>query len=119
MLARIARLLLRIVGWLLTPLAITAAAAIGATALATIAPQFSTGRALIITAVGGLLGAVLGFWGWTKLLQRSHGLREVLQVTSEGVPTQQGLDEVVGRDEPGLPPETEMTQPPPGIEESR
>jgi len=114
--ARIARLLFRIVGWLLTPLVITLAAALGATALALVAPQFSTARALINMTVGGLLGAVLGFWGWMQLLERSRGLREVLQVTTEGVPTAQGIDEVIGSDPPDEPSD-DPSPPTPPVEE--
>ncbi|HET9066783.1 MAG TPA: hypothetical protein VFN22_13265 [Gemmatimonadales bacterium] len=116
MVARIARLLFRIVGWLLTPLVITLAAALGATTLALVAPQFSTGRALIIMTVGGLLGAVLGFWGWMKLLERSRGLRDVLQVTTEGVPTEQGIDEVIGSDPADAPADDPPTTTPPAEE---
>lgn len=119
MVARIARLLFRIVGWLLTPLVITAAAALGATTLALVAPQFSTGRALLIMATGGLLGSVLGFWGWMKLLERSRGLRDVLHVTTEGVPTEQGMDEVVGSDAPDEPSDDESTPSPPAVEVAR
>ncbi|MEO8479196.1 MAG: hypothetical protein ABI542_06125 [Gemmatimonadota bacterium] len=116
MVARIARLLFRIIGWLLTPLVITLAAALGATTLAVVAPQFSTGRALIIMAIGGLLGAVLGFWGWMKLLERSRGLREVLHVTTEGVPTEQGMEEVVGSDPPDDPSDDDSQPTSPDVE---
>jgi hypothetical protein len=85
--ARLARLLLRFLGWVLTPLVVLAAAGIGATVLSMVAPRFSVRTGVVLTALGGTVGATAGFLGWMRLLARSRELRDVLHVTAEGVPT--------------------------------
>lgn len=87
MVARLARLFLRFAGWVLTPLVVLATAGLGATVLATVAPRVSVRAGLILTGLGGLVGATIGFWGWMRLLARSRELRDVLHVTAEGVPS--------------------------------
>lgn len=102
MLQRIARVVFRIGGWLLTPIVTILAAAIGATIGAVVALQLSPTGGLVASAVGGLVGATLGLWLWIRLLRESPELRDVLHVTSEGVPTDDAMDDVIGQD----PPET-------------
>lgn len=63
-----------------------------------IAPRFSPTGGLIAAAIGGLLGATVGLMLWLRLLRRSPELREVLAVTTEGVPTDQAIAEVLGED---------------------
>lgn len=92
MIFRLAQLLLRLVGWVLTPLVVIAAATLGATAGALPAPRLGIRTGVIVAAAGGLIGATVGFWGWLQLLSRSRGLRHVLHVTSEGVPTEAAVD---------------------------
>jgi len=87
MVARLARLILRLAGWVLTPLVVLAAATLGATVLSMVAPRVSVRTALVLTAAGGMAGAIAGFWSWMRLLARSRELRDVLHVTAEGVPT--------------------------------
>lgn len=87
MVARLARLLLRFAGWVLTPLVVLATAGLGATVLSMVAPRVSVRAGLVLTGLGGLGGALLGFWGWMRLLARSRELRDVLHVDAEGVPS--------------------------------
>lgn len=95
-LARAARLLLRLAGWLLTPVVLTVTAAIGATIAAMVAPRFSTTHSLIVMALGGLAGALLGLLAWERLLGRSPELRAALAVTPEGIPEAMVVEELLG-----------------------
>jgi hypothetical protein len=104
-LARVGRALLRIAGWLLTPFAATLAAALGATITAMVAPSLSPTSGVIVTFAGGLAGAGLGLWLWVRVLRGSPELRDVLAVTTEGVPTQSALDAILGAD--ATPPDQE------------
>lgn len=94
-LARAARLLLRIAGWLLTPVVLAITAAIGATIGAMAAPMFSSTGAIIVMAVAGLIGALLGLLAWERLLGRSPDLRAALALTPAGIPEQAVMEEVV------------------------
>jgi len=94
-LARAARLLLRLAGWLLTPVVLTVTATIGATIGAMVAPRFGTTNALIVMGFGGLLGALLGLILWERLLGRSPELRAALAVTPEGVPEASAVEALI------------------------
>ncbi len=102
MLQRVARLVFRIGGWLLTPIVTILAAGLGATIGTVVALRLSPTGGLVVSGIGGLLGAGFGLWLWTRLLRESPELREVLHVTPEGVPTEDAMDDVIGQD----PPET-------------
>lgn len=102
MLQRVARLLFRVGGWLLTPIVTILAAGIGATIGTVVALQLSPTGGLVASAIGGLFGAAAGLWLWTRLLGESPELRDVLHVTPKGVPTDDAMDDVIGQD----PPET-------------
>jgi uncharacterized membrane protein YeaQ/YmgE (transglycosylase-associated protein family) len=84
---RLLRFLLRLVGWLLTPLVAWAAslfgAWLGALAAALVA---SATAAIVLTVIGGAIGAVLGTMLWMRMLRRSPELRHALHVTAEGIP---------------------------------
>jgi hypothetical protein len=97
-LQRILRLALRAGGWLLTPIIVVLAATLGATIATLPSASFSPTTALVIAAVGGVLGAGLGLWLWTRLLRQSPELRDVLHVTPEGVPTEEAMTDVLGQD---------------------
>ncbi len=87
MLGRIVRMILRIAGWLLTPLVVTLAAAAAATlAFQVIGPGSRPAVVLGFGLGAGLLGALLGALGWVQLLRRSPELREGLAVTASGLP---------------------------------
>ncbi len=81
------RFVLRFGGWLLTPLVAWAASFVGAWAMAlATTPLRDSSLAVVLTLGGGALGAVTATILWIRLLRRSRELREVLQVTAEGVP---------------------------------
>lgn len=103
MLARAARLVLRVAGWLLTPVVLAITAAIGATIGAMAAPKLSSTGAIVVMAFGGLVGALLGLLAWERLLGRSPELRAVLALTPEGIPEQQAVEELL---DPTKPPES-------------
>lgn len=100
LLARAARVLVRLAGWLVTPVAALIAAAIGATIAAVVAPRFSPMTGVWIMAAGGLVGAIVGLWAWLRLLRGSPQLQEALAVTPEGVPRQDAIDEIMTGDAP-------------------
>lgn len=84
---RILRFLLRFLGWLLTPLVAWAASFFGAWVFAGFAGLVNdSSLGLVIALGGGAIGAVTATILWMRLLRRSPELREVLQVTEEGVP---------------------------------
>lgn len=81
------RALLRILGWLLTPLVAWAASFLGAALGALLAAQVAEPRAgLVVTVAVGFLAGVAGILGWLRVLRRSPKLRETLAVTEEGAP---------------------------------
>jgi hypothetical protein len=96
---RVVRLLVRLAGWLLTPLVLTLAAALGATTMAVVAPAFSTTPALVLVTLAGLASAGVGLWLWLKLLRTSPELQEALAVTPEGVPLESEVDAILGTGE--------------------
>ncbi len=103
MLRTVVHLLLRIAGWLLTPIAATLAAALGATIGAMVAPTLSPTSGLVATGIGALAGASLGLWLWLRLVRSTPELQDALAVTPDGVPTEAALDEFVppsAEDEP-------------------
>ena len=95
MLARAARLVLRLAGWLLTPVVLTLTAALGATIMAMVAPRRSSTFDLLFMGIGGLIGALLGLVAWERLLGRSPGLRAALAVTPEGIPEPAAVEELI------------------------
>jgi hypothetical protein len=104
---RVVRLLVRLAGWLLTPLVLTLAAALGATASAVVAPMFSPTVALGVVALAGLAAAAVGLWLWLRLLRVSPELQEALAVTPEGVPLESEVDALLGSADPA-PPEASL-----------
>lgn len=97
---RLLRLVFRLGGWLMTPVVTILAAALGATIGAMVAPRLSPLTGVIVALVSGVIAAALGLWLWSRLLRRSPELRDVLQVTAEGVPTERAMDEIIGNDPP-------------------
>jgi hypothetical protein len=106
MLQRIARLLFRVGGWLLTPIVTILAAAVGATIATMVAPRVSAMTGVIGAVAGGLIAAGVGLWLWLRLLRESPELRDVLQVTPGGVPSEDAIDDVIGQDPPQAKPES-------------
>ena len=95
-LGRALRLLLRLAGWLLTPVVLTIAAALGATIGAVVASRIVPKGALIVMAVCALFSALVGLLAWERLLRSSPGLRAALAVTPEGVPEPRVVEALIG-----------------------
>ena len=84
---RLLKFILRFVGWLLTPLVAWAASFFGAWLMALAAPSFDDSSiGLVLAVAGGAVGAITGTLLWMRLLRGSPELRDVLQVTEEGIP---------------------------------
>lgn len=95
MTARVARYVLRGAGWLLTPIVLITAAAIGATVGTLIAPQLSPNAGLILTVALALIAALAGLYGWVRLLQHSPELRRTFAVTDHGLPDSPLVDKLI------------------------
>lgn len=84
---RVLRFLLRLLGWLLTPLVAWAASFLGAALGATLFGDMATAtRGLAMTVAMGLAFALLGTHGWLLLVRRSPQLREALHLEADGAP---------------------------------
>lgn len=82
------RFILRVVGWLLTPLVAWAASFLGAIVGALLASRFFGVRTgLLLTIVLGLAFAVLGIHAWLRLVRQSPALREALHLEPDGTPS--------------------------------
>ncbi|MBK6495860.1 MAG: hypothetical protein IPG05_12310 [Gemmatimonadetes bacterium] len=104
MMRRVVRVVVRLAGWLLTPLVLTLAAFLGATIMAMVAPVVSTTVAMALVTLAGLTSAAVGLWLWIRLLKGSPVLQEALAVTPEGVPLEAEVDAMLGTaEQPGVP----------------
>lgn len=84
---RALHLLLRVFGWLLTPLLAWAASFLGATAGTVLSARVgSPTAALVVTAACGAAAGFTVLLLWLRLLRRSPEVREALAVSTEGVP---------------------------------
>jgi hypothetical protein len=97
---RIVRLVVRLAGWLLTPIVIVVAAGGGAYVATLVAPRLANTAALVLVGALGVVGAVLGLLLWMKLLRGSPELRHALAVTSDGVPEGKAVEELFQSDRP-------------------
>lgn len=100
MFRQVAWRVLRVTGWLMTPIVIVAAAGAGAYCSALVAPKFSSTVGLAVVGIAGLAGAIVGLSLWMKVLRRSPELRQALAVTSEGVPEGTAVEELFQPDRP-------------------
>jgi zinc transporter ZupT len=96
--SRAARFLLRAAGWLLTPLVLVCAAAIGAMIGLVVAPRFSPNVALVLTLALALIAAGAGLVLWSGLLRRSPELRHTFAVTEAGLPESDLVEQLVHPD---------------------
>ena len=80
-------LLVRLIGWLLTPLVVWAASVFGAWLLFSRSPHFTNPRqALLAAFAAALLSGAAILLLWMQLLRRAPRLRHSLHVTPEGLP---------------------------------
>ena len=82
-----ASLVVRLLGWLLTPLISLIGAFLGAWIGASIGENLASSSLAAWVMLG--LGAVVGIvaaWAWLRLLRRSPKLRETLAVAPDGTP---------------------------------
>ena len=83
----IGRTLVRLAGWLLTPLVAWAASFLGAWFGALIsAGAASTRTTLLVTVLFGGIAALTSAWAWLRFLRRHPKLQRTLEVTEEGTP---------------------------------
>ena len=88
------RLLLRIVGWLLTPFVAWAASFLGAIVGTLAARAVSPGVGLTLTVLFGAVAGFTALWVVIHFLRSSPELRHALRVTKEGMPIAV-LDDIV------------------------
>jgi hypothetical protein len=80
-------ILLRVVGWLLTPLVAWAASLWGAWTALRITVGFDNERSAIYAAFGvAVVTGTIALYLWMQLLRRSPRLRKSLHITREGLP---------------------------------
>jgi hypothetical protein len=80
-------ILLRVVGWLLTPLVVWAASLWGAWTALRVTIGLGNERSAIYTAFGvAVLTGTITLYLWMQLLRRSPRLRKSLHITREGLP---------------------------------
>ena len=97
---RVARVFVRVVGWLLTPVVVLAASFFGAvlgTQVAAILPNPTHGLVLA-TLAGGAAGYVTAHY-WLRFLRRSPRLQHALHVAPDGTPDTAELTAVGSPDE--------------------
>ncbi|MGH7561123.1 MAG: hypothetical protein ACRENB_08885 [Gemmatimonadales bacterium] len=84
---RVLRPLLRVLGWLLTPLVAWAASFVGSLIGSMLGGGRSSARgALWLTLGFGALFALTAAWAWLRLLRRSPKLQQTLAVAPDGTP---------------------------------
>lgn len=97
------RLLLLIVGWLLTPLVVWAASVLGAWVGARAGGGLPTpDQALAVTVGGGVIAGFTSVFLWMRLLRRSPRLRHSLGITREGLPIKEELIQAIHEVEESL-----------------
>jgi hypothetical protein len=82
-----APLLVRLLGWLLTPVISLIGAFLGAWIGASIGTSLASSTVAAWTVL--ILGALMGMaaaWAWLRLLRRSRRLQETLAVAPDGTP---------------------------------
>ncbi|MDX2193146.1 MAG: hypothetical protein NW201_07320 [Gemmatimonadales bacterium] len=98
---RTLRLVVRVFGWLLTPLVAWAASFLGATlAAAAVAGVDAPMRALGATAATAMATGALALIAWLALLRRRPDLRDALAVSEEGLPDTATFEAPVATDLP-------------------
>lgn len=83
---RAARLALRVAGWLLTPLIVIVAAAIGAAIGLVVARLLPPTTGLVTAFAFGLAAAIVVLYLWIRLLLQRPAIRHVLDLMPDGLP---------------------------------
>jgi hypothetical protein len=96
MTSRAVRWVFRIAGWILTPVVLILAAAVGAFIGLVMAPRFPPYTALIVTAALAFLTSLTGLIFWVRLLRVHPELRERLAITEQGVPESELISKLTG-----------------------
>jgi hypothetical protein len=103
MMRRVVRVVVRLAGWLLTPLVLTLAAFLGATIMAMVAPVVSTAVAMALVTLAGSPPAPVGLWLWIRLLRGSPVLRR-RSPSPRGRALEAEVDAMLGTaEQPGVP----------------
>lgn len=109
-------ILLRVVGWLLTPLVVWAVSLWGAWIALRVTVGFADPRAALYTTFGvAVLAGTIVLYLWMQLLRRSPKLRKSLHVTREGLPV---IEEIPPADAAGEGPAADAPAGAPTREES-
>lgn len=91
---KLTRILVRLAGWLLTPLVAWAASFVGAWLGALVfSGARSTTTTLIATGAFGAVFAITAAWAWLRFLRRSPRLQHSLEVAPDGTPLAAIVDE--------------------------
>lgn len=107
---RFLQFLVRVFGWLLTPLVASAASFFGAILGAVLARRLADPvQGLLLSAGSALIAAMLVTALWLRILRRSPEVREALGVDASGVPETFVPPEVLGHahDKPVIPEQQE------------
>jgi len=103
---RVLRFVLRMLGWLLTPLVAWAASFLGAVLGASLASRVDGAvNGVVITVAIGLVFAILGTHAWLRLVRRSPEIRAALSLEPDGTPGAPDPETVPSADAPEQPQE--------------
>ncbi|HEU5218048.1 MAG TPA: hypothetical protein VFU23_05280 [Gemmatimonadales bacterium] len=81
------RALIRILGWLLTPLVAWIAAFVGAWIGSMLGSGFNNSMTTLWVMVGcGAVAALAGAWAWLRYLRKHPRLQKTLAVAADGTP---------------------------------
>jgi hypothetical protein len=84
---RLLRFLLRLLGWLLTPLVAWAASFSGAVLGAALAGGTGSAVTGVVLTIGmGFAFAILGTHGWLRMIRKSPELQQALHLAPDGTP---------------------------------
>ncbi|HEY4100861.1 MAG TPA: hypothetical protein VGM20_08295 [Gemmatimonadales bacterium] len=95
-----ARFVLRVAGWLLTPLILLVAAAVGALGGLVVTRRMASTTSLEVTFALAFIVAGIVLRLWMRLLRNRPELRHTLSMTTEGIPETELVERLVNPPEP-------------------